>query len=132
VPTGDSFFGDDRDHDQPRHRISPPQPEDGVEQQATEKYSGQIGAEVGLSRVGRHCGAAKADADALLARDSKGIAINEAAAMTIPGKLLDGDCLWKSEASESYVMYAERNRKHEPTIRRLSRSAFSRLRVFLS
>jgi hypothetical protein len=68
----------------------------------------------------------------LFALDSNGITIKEVAAITIPGRLLAGASLLTSEANESYAMYAESIRKHDPTIRKVSRSAASRRKVFLS
>ena len=53
-------------------------------------------------------------------RESRGMAISEVTAITMPGKLLVGASLRSSAASESYAMYAESIRKHAPTIRRVS------------
>ena len=101
LPPGDSLPGNDWNHDQTRDWIGPPQPEQRVEQQTAEQDGRQISAEVGLAGVAAMAALPRPILTRLLARDSKGIAIKEATAITIPGRLLAGACLVTSESSES-------------------------------
>ena len=66
LPTGNALFRSDWNHYQACRWICPPKSEDSIEQKTTEQDSGQIGAEIGLARVGRHGGADEADSDTSL------------------------------------------------------------------
>jgi len=47
-----AFFGDDRNHHQPRHRIGPPPAKQRIQKQPAQQDRRQVRAEVGLPGIG--------------------------------------------------------------------------------
>jgi len=62
----DALLADEGSHQKSSEGIGPPEAEEHIEEQATQKDRGEIGAELGLLGVGMHRGAAKDRAKAML------------------------------------------------------------------
>src|SRR5439155_23469496 len=83
-----AFPGDERHHEQPRRRISPPPAEPCVETETGQKDRGQIRTDLRLTRLRLQCTAPETARDPALKWTRSGITINDNAAMTIP--IVDG------------------------------------------